>query len=180
MNHLRLSPRLFTILGFIVLGIFSRFLPHPPNFTALNSIALFGAYFLGGVNLSILTVFSVMLATDLVIGFHPGMLFVYFSYMLIVFMGHFCLRKKTLLFAPLYLVISSFIFFLFSNLGSWLTDPFYAKTSAGLGLCYLAAIPFLATQVAGDLFYGALLVLCGIFAERFIKHSATTSFNNSR
>lgn len=161
-------PRLTAILGFIILGIFSRFLPHPPNFTALNSIALFGACFLGGLNFSLLAVFSVMLFSDLVFGIHPTMLFVYFSYAIIAFMGHVCLKKQSLYSSPLYLVISSLIFFVVSNFGSWLTDPFYSKTLAGLSFCYLSALPFLANQIAGDLCYGAILVLSFIFAERFV------------
>jgi hypothetical protein len=169
-------PRLSAILGFIVLGILSRFLPHPPNFTALNSIALFGACFLGGLNFSLLTVFIVMLISDLVFGVHPTMLFVYFSYTLIVFMGHLCLKKKSLHYSPLYLVFSSLIFFVVSNMGSWLTDPFYSKTFAGLSFCYLSALPFLANQVAGDLCYGAILVFSFTLAERFAPSVIRTNF----
>ena len=39
----------------------------------------------------------------------------------------------------------------------WLFSGFYPLTLAGLGACYVAAIPFFQNTVAGDLFYSALL-----------------------
>src|SRR5437879_2486750 len=139
------QSRLFAILGFILLGVLSRFLPHPPNFTALNSLALFGACFLGSLSLSLLTVFTAMIIT-------------YLSFALIVLMGHWLLKEKSLRRAPIfYFILSSLIFFVVSNFGVWVTDPFYPKTLTGLGLCYLSALPFLANQILGDLSYGVVM-----------------------
>lgn len=160
--------RLSTIVGFILLGLFSRFLPHPPNFTALNSIALFGACFLGSSTLSLLAVLTVMLITDLSFGFHLSMPFVYLSYVVMIFMGDRCIKGKSIRCIPFYLILSSLIFFACTNFGVWLVDPFYPKTLVGLGICYLAAIPFLVNQIVGDLFYGIALFGCFNLAERFV------------
>lgn len=56
----------------------------------------------------------------------------------------------------------SIVFFILTNFGVWLTDVDYAKTWAGLGECYVKAIPFFRGTVMGDLFYN--LVLFGSFA----------------
>jgi hypothetical protein len=44
-----------------------------------------------------------------------------------------------------------------SNFGTWALSGMYPHTSAGLGACYVAAIPFFQNTLAGDLFYAALL-----------------------
>ena len=49
------------------------------------------------------------------------------------------------------------LFFGLSNFGVWMTDSFYPKTLQGLGLCYVAAIPFFVNQVLGDLAYATVL-----------------------
>ena len=150
--------RLFTILGFIFLGIISRFTPHPPNFTAMNSIALLGVATLGSLRLSLFTVFATMFLSDLIIGFHCSLLFVYLSYGLVVLMGQWVFLKKSLSYNMLLLIASSLLFFFITNFGVWLTNSMYPRTLNGLGLCYLAAIPFLINQIIGSFFYSALIL----------------------
>jgi hypothetical protein len=172
MNH----SRFFAILGFILIGALSRFLPHPPNFTAINTIALFGACYLGSLSLTFFTVFSVMLFSDLILGFHSSMLFVYLSFGSVILMGHWLKNSKIQI--PLLLLLSSLLFFVVSNFGEWFSGTLYPKTIAGLELCYLAAIPFIANQVLGDLFYGLILFGSFSLAEKFIP-SINTQFNES-
>lgn len=158
--------RFFAILGFIFLGIMSRFLPHPPNFTALNAVALFGVCSLGGLSVSLATVLSVMLASDLVLGFHSSLPSVYLSLGLVVLMGHWFDPRRSLGRILCFLVASSLLFFMVTNFATWLTTPLYSKTCLGLGFCYLAAIPFLANQVLGDLLFGFLLFQAFAFTEQ--------------
>lgn len=152
----------FAILGVIIVGVVSRFLPHLPNFTPIVAIALFSACTIRSLNLSLFTVFASMFLSDLVLGMHSTMPFVYLSFGMIVLVGHWLRSKQKLRPLPLYLVASSFLFFLVTNFGVWLTTPLYPKTGSGLALCYLAALPFLANQIVGDLLFGA--VLFGLFA----------------
>lgn len=145
--------KLATILGMILIAIVSRWMPHPPNFTAMCSLAFFGAVAVGSLPRSIVTLFGAMFISDLVCGFHGVMFFVYLSLGLIACLGYY-VRAKNPFF---YLAISSLLFFIITNFGSWMVDGFYPKTWAGLWTCYVAALPFLANQVVGDLVYGALL-----------------------
>lgn len=164
------SARFFTILGFILLGIFSRFLPHPPNFTAINAIALFSAYSLTSLRLSLCTVFIIMFCSDLVIGLHSSMLFVYLSFGLIICGSYWFKANFSARLIPLCLLASSILFFIITNFGAWLTNSFYPKTLTGLEICYLTSLPFLSNQILGDLMYAAFLF--GSFA--FAQHLAPT------
>ena len=154
------KSRLFAILSFILLGVLSRFLPHPPNFTAINAIALFGSCSFGGVWLSLSTVYATMFLTDAILGFHCSMPYTYLSLGLIVVLGQWVNLKFSIYRVGGALMIASLIFFFVTNFGSWLTSPLYSKTFSGLISCYIAAIPFFANQVLGDVFYGTLLFGC--------------------
>ncbi len=153
-----------SVLGFIALGIISRFIPHPANFTAINAIALFGVSSLGSLKKSLSILLAIMLLSDLVIGFHSTQLFVYLSYGAIALISYWVNLKKSLGFNLFLLIISSLLFFLLTNFGVWLVDPLYPKTLTGLGLCYLAAIPFLMSQFLGDCVYSVFIYYLSILA----------------
>ncbi len=166
------GARFYTILGFIILGIMTRLLPHPPNFTAINAIALFAVCSLACVRMSLFTVYSSMLLSDLVFGFHSSMIFVYLSLGLVVLMGHWLNSKSSPIWTTFLLMASSLLFFAITNFGVWIVTPFYPKTLAGLGLCYLAAIPFLANNIMGTLSYGAIIFGSFALAEHYIPSIA--------
>jgi hypothetical protein len=157
MQNLLNRTLLNKVLGLILLGTMSRLLPHPPNFTAINAIALFGIYSLGSLGASIFTVFSALLLTDLVFGFHSSMIFVYLSYGLNVLLGYWLKSKMSLIRTTFLLMLSSLLFFIITNFGVWLHTSLYPKTVAGLELCYLAAIPFHANNLIASLLYGGML-----------------------
>jgi hypothetical protein len=50
---------------------------------------------------------------------------------------------------------ASVSFFLLSNFAVWVVWEMYPKTLAGLGACYVAALPFFRHSLAGDLFFSA-------------------------
>lgn len=156
--------RSLIILGLIFLALLTRFLPHPPNFNAINAIALFSASVLGGRRVALATVFLAMLLSDFVLGVHSQMVFVYASLALTAVLGS--SRLPVYFTAP----ASSLLFFVVVNFGVWLWDGLYPQTAAGLAMCYIAALPFYANQLFGDLFYSAALF--GVF------HGATSLFNH--
>ena len=158
------KTRLFTILGLIFVGVVSRLIPHPPNFTSVNSIALLGGCFLGSRILSLGTVFSVLMLTDLIFGHHSTMIFVYGAVSLIVCLGFRFRNGISLYNAPLISFAASSLFYLISNFGVWLSSGMYERTLHGLTLCYVSALPFFGYQVLGDMSYG--VVLTAIFLAR--------------
>lgn len=149
--------RVFIILGLIVTGLVTRLIPHPPNFTSLLAIAFFGSISLGSSFLSFAVTISVMVLTDLILGFHPMVSFVYLSYGLVAYLG-FLVKNQTLkLSLPVACLISSILFFVVTNFGEWAFGPLYSKDLVGFLSCYIAAIPFFTNQLFGDLFYSFVL-----------------------
>ena len=127
-------------------------------FTAINTIALFGAVYLGNRSFSFITVFLSLFLSDLIYGFHSTMPVVYLSFGLITLLGYQLKNKMSGYRLPLCCVASSLIFFFVVNFGVWLSTDFYPKTIEGLELCYVAAIPFLMNQILGDLSYAPLFM----------------------
>lgn len=158
--------RLFVILTFIALGVLSRLLPHPPNFTAINAISLFSACYMGSIGFSLAIILPTMFLSDCILGFHQLIPFVYLSVSLVSILGRGINSDGPLLRLPVCCVVSSLLFFVIVNFGVWLFDGLYPQTPYGLVLCYVASLPFLATQILGDLFYGILLFNCFRFFER--------------
>ena len=170
MDNKKLTLRFSVITVMILLAALSRLLPHPPNFTPIGGMALFGAAYYTRKGWAYLVPIVAMWISDLVLNnavyaeyfdrfvwFHSGSLFTYGAFVLIVLMGTFTLRKvrvPQLLFSALG---ASILFFVVSNFGVWFSTTMYPKTVAGLVACYTAGIPFFKNTVLGDLVYSAAL-----------------------
>jgi len=157
MNKNLLSGKFIFAAGLILAAAFTRLIPHYPNFTAVGAIALFGGTYLPNKKLAFAVPFIAMLLTDLIIGFHHTMWAVYLSFGLIVLIGIQISKNKKVTNIILATISSSILFFLITNFAQWLSDPFYAKTGAGLALCFTMAIPFFGSTALGDMFYVAIL-----------------------
>ena len=142
---------------FVLIGVSLRLLPHPPNFTPVAAIALFGAVYLSR-KIAFSLPLIVMFISDIFIGaYEPKlMIFVYGSFVLCVGLG-FWLKKYNKLSAALGgSVLSALIFFFLTNFAVWIFTPWYAKTFLGLIQSYLMALPFLKNTLLGNFFYVAV------------------------
>jgi hypothetical protein len=145
--------RFITIAGMILAAIFTRFIPHPPNFTAVSAVALFGAAYFDRKIFAFIVPIIAMFLSDAIIGFHPGMFAVYFSFFIIAAIGLTLREKRTFGRIIAASLSASVAFFIITNFAQWVSDPFYAKTTAGFIQCYVMAIPFFHYTVIGDLFF---------------------------
>ena len=66
----------------------------------------------------------------------------------------------------------SITFFVTSNFAVWAVWNMYPKTLAGLGACYVAALPFFRNAVVGDLAFTAVLFGAPLLAEYFAPQAA--------
>ena len=139
------------VVSLIFFAILSRFLPHPPNFTPIAAIALLSSKGFNNRWVVFLIPIVSLFISDLFIGLHATIPFVYISFMLIALLGLYV--KKINIVSVL---LSSTIFFLVSNFGVWLL--YYPISTEGLVQCYTLALPFFLNTVLGDLVYGALLI----------------------
>ena len=142
----------------ILILVFSRIIPHPPNFTPIIAVAMVSGYFFRNIYLSLAVLFISMILADAFIGFYNNIIFVYLALLLIAFIFYKIKKKvnfKNLLF---YGFGSSAIFFIISNFGVWLlgspgiNNIPYEKSIAGLIQCYYLAIPFF-----GNTFFSTLI-----------------------
>ncbi len=152
-NH----ARLLAILCAIVAAAALRLLPHPPNFTPIAAMALFGGAYLGRRGLAFAAPLGALFLSDAIIGFHSYMWATYLGMVLIVLIGWAVRARISFLRVGAAAVASSVLFFLLTNFSVWLGSSVYPQTVAGLAACYAAAIPFFQNTLAGDLFFSGLL-----------------------
>lgn len=152
-----LTPRFLVLAGLILAAAFTRLIPHPPNFTAIGAMALFGGAYFSKKSFAYAVPLIAMFLSDIIIGFHPGMYAVYLSFILIVMIGISLSNKKKIGNIFLASVSASVLFFVITNFALWLTGVLYPKTAAGLAACFTAAIPFFHYTLLGDLFFVGIL-----------------------
>ena len=173
-------PALILILSAVAYRIAAALLIHSgstwlSNFAPLAAIALCGAaYFPARLKFSV--PLGALFISDLFLNYYYGATLIdahiFGRYLALILVG--CLglllqnraSLKTLLPAS---VLGSTIFYLITNTFSWLSDPGYAKTFAGLiqaltvGLPQYSATPtwmFFRNTLLSDLFFTLLFVVC--------------------
>ena len=151
------QARLTALLSAIVAAAALRLVPHPPNFSPIDAMALFSGAYLGRRAIAFVAPLAALLLSDLVLGFYHGVATVYATVALIVVIGWWLSSRPTPLRIGAAAIASSVTFFVITNFGMWLFSGFYPVTFPGLVACYTAAIPFFQNTVAGDLFYSVLL-----------------------
>lgn len=141
-----------TKLLIILLAALARIIPHIPNFTPIAALALFsGANF--NKKSGIFIAISAMLISDLILGFHSTMPYVYISFILIVLIGSLLKKYKDFSHILSASFSSSLLFFIITNFGVWASTNLYAKNFSGLIDSYIMGLPFLRNTIIGDLFY---------------------------
>lgn len=167
------NSKIITLTIFII-AVFSRLIPHAPNFTPIEAIALFaGVFFTSGIA-RILLPLAALYITDLILNntilrvyFTETEGFIWFSdYMLwnalsiigIILIGYYLARKVSLSTIGVSAILASLLFFFISNIGVWISSPIYSKDLQGLYTCFLAAIPFFRTSVLSTLVFSYVLI----------------------
>jgi hypothetical protein len=150
-------PRHFVVLSLIFVALLSRLIPHPPNCTAMNAVALYGASSISNIWVAFLLLIASMLLSDAVLGFHSTLAFVYVSFCLTILLGRLFDCKNSVTSRIFCSLLASTLFFIVTNFGVWATSSYYPMSWKGLVSCYLAAIPFFQNLVLGDLLYISLI-----------------------
>lgn len=162
MNRLRFS----VLAGMILAAAASRLIPHPPNFTPIAAIALFGGAHFADKRAAFLVPLAGLLLSDFVLGFHTLIPVVYGAFALSVCLGFWVRDRPSALRVGGTAVFSAVLFFVLTNFGVWALGTLYPRTIIGLVECYVAAIPFFANTLLSNLFYSALLFGGMAMAER--------------
>ncbi len=153
---------------FLLVAAVTRALPHPPNFTPLAAMALFGGAYLKDRRLAFFLPLVAMMFSDLLLevffqlglrpysGMHATMLFVYGSMIAITGIGTLLMNRIK----PITLVGASLgasvLFFLVTNFGVYAVGAIGHDTTS-LATTYALGIPFFHYTVLGDLFFVTML-----------------------
>jgi hypothetical protein len=153
------KDRTLFLSALVVLGIAGRFLlTDIPNFAPIGALALFAGASFADRRVAIVLPIIVMILSDLLLGFHSTIPFVYVGMLLYAVLGMWAgngLQPSRLVPATL---MGSVSFFLITNFGAFLS--FYPHNWPGLVECYALAIPFFQNTLAGDLFFGSVMFGC--------------------
>ena len=145
------------IIAIIIFAAFTRLIHHPPNFTPIIAIGLFGGAYLQDRRLALLFPLIAMIIADAFLGFHETMVWVYGSLILISMVGILLQNRITLKNCTVATLGGSLLFFLVTNFGVWIISGFYEKSIAGLITCYSMALPFFYNTLAGSVVYSAIM-----------------------
>ena len=147
-----MSKNFFSISIILVL-VFSRLIPHPPNFTPIIAVSIMSGLLFRNFYLSLIVLLISMLLSDIIIGFHTNMIFVYLSLFLVCYISYTKVIKFNYKNLFIYSFLGSMGFFLITNFGVWLSGNLYTPDLNGLIDCYILAIPFFTNTLISTVFF---------------------------
>jgi hypothetical protein len=156
------------LAALIVLAALTRVLPHPPNFSPVAAVALFGGAYFAARSWALLVPLVGLLISDLVLASINGGLYASWFGGSGIWVVYGCIALTTAIGFGLrgrvtgarvlgYSLAGTALFFVVTNFAAWFGNPMYPQTAAGLAASYIAGIPFLQWSVLGTLFYAAML-----------------------
>ena len=165
---LAFAPGPLVLAALIFVAALSRLLPHPPNFSPVEAIALFGGAYFASRAWALAVPLLALLASDLVLGALLGHSYASYLGGISFWSVYACIALSTVLGFGLrgkvdgprllgYSLAGSALFFVVTNFAAWFASPFYPQTGAGLAAAFVAGIPFFQWTVLGTLGYAALL-----------------------
>jgi hypothetical protein len=154
---------LITLIIFLV--SLTRIYPHPPNFTPILALAIFGGAYLPNKRTALLLPIIIMFFSDLIIGFHSQIYAIYGTIIMLSLLGN-TIKTKNIKNLAITGFTGSVIFFIITNFSVWLSDGLYPLTTAGLIECYVMAIPFFHNTLISTLTFLAILFFGYSFVEK--------------
>jgi hypothetical protein len=156
------------IAALILVAVLTRLMPHPVNFGPMAAIALFAGSRFGSRWMAALAVILAAAVSDLLVNavlydyyslsyfVQGGTLGIYACYLVFMFLGS-GIKEVSIPAVGGRALLSSVLFFVFTNLLVWQGSGMYSNDWAGLLQCYTMALPFFQNTLAGDLLYSAAL-----------------------
>lgn len=161
MKNTVFTPRFWFVTALIAGTAISRLLLTGYNFTPVGAMALFAGAYFGRKQFAFAIPLIAMFLTDLVLGLHSTMIFVYSAFALSVVLGIALQNKNGVIQVLAGSIGSATGFFLITNFGVWLTQLMpYPMNWQGLMICYFEGLPFyradlISTTVFSTVLFGA-------------------------
>jgi len=166
----------------IIAALLSRIIPHPAwlNFTAVGgSLLYFGAR--RPLRQAIIPV-ALLAATDyyLTVYFYSypfqisAYLITWAWYAAVIVLGHVLLAKHvSALRVGTAVLLAPTSFFLITNFAAWIGSPLYPQTFAGLGMSYVAGLPFYRNDLISTAIVAGLAFGLPAIARQLTTHRQT-------
>jgi len=156
----------FLVCALIVIGVLTRTFFHlGPNIEFVTAVTLVAAYFLKSNKKAILVPLAIMVITDVIIGNTLIFIFTWSAFILTYLVGLIVKRIQTInsvamliLVSEVTGILSTVLFFLWTNFGVVVTTSMYPKSLEGVMLSYINALPFLRNQL-----YANMLIVPVVF-----------------
>jgi hypothetical protein len=176
-------------LLWIAIAVLGRIIPHPPNATPLAALAILSGYVFRK-NWAVLITLISLAISDLLLAvlqnqpvFGDWSLFTYSGFIMVAYLAPEGFRVKKQIIIWEYVLVSTLVYWLWTNFGTWLTSGMYTHDAGGFFECYLAALPFLRNALIGNIVY-MLLFLPGvrkfILMNTYLQETASRSFQQNR
>ena len=140
----------------IILLVFSRLIPHPPNFTPIIAIVILSSILFKTFFITSIVFLLSMFFSDLILGLYPDILFTYLTLMVIGILFYYFFNKITYRNLYIYSLLGSFIFYFTTNFFVWINSNLYEYSFNGLIQCYILAIPFFINTIISTIFFSYL------------------------
>ena len=155
------------LCSIIFLGFFLRLYTLIPNFTPVFSMCMFSGMMFKKSKKMFLVPLLAMFVTDMILGFHNTIFFVYFALLIVIYIGYLNTSKSSLKVVIPSSFVSNIAFFVITNFGVWLMQiGFYEKSLPGLIACYVAAIPFFKNALLSNLLFTPILLYSYKYIEK--------------
>ena len=148
-----MSQKIIYFVCALAVLLFAKLFPQAPNFSPAIALCLLSGWIFKEKSYAILLPLTAIIMTDLFMGYSSPLLYVAYA---AICMAPKVYKKFSAFHGFITVVNGSFLFFLISNFGVWISTGMYAKTGAGLYQCYLMAMPFFRNTFSSTLIYGVL------------------------
>lgn len=168
----RQLARPLVLFGFVLAAALTRLIPHPPNFTPVGAMALFGGAYFASRTWAVAVPLAAMLISDSVLaatrGWHLGWmtLVIYACFGASVWLGAQIGRQPRAFSVARNSLLSALLFFFVTNFAVWAMGGWYPMSAGGLISCYVAGIPFFGNTLVGYAVYGVVLFGCFELLQR--------------
>ena len=162
-----MNSKNITLALIISITILSRLIYHPPNFTPMFSVCIFAGMMFSQKRLMFLIPLSCMIISDVFIGLHSNIIFVYLSFALVILLGKTLNENFTLPKLLGTIFASNLVFFIITNFAVWYFQfGFYEHSIKGLLTCYYLALPFVKNSLLSNLLFTPFL----IYSYKYIEN----------
>jgi len=164
---------IFIIFFGITFRIFLNEVVGIPNFEAVTALSLVAGSFLGGIFTLVVPV-SIIALSDIYFGNTSILIFTWSAFAIIGIFGWFLRKRKKFDYRFIGVmtgmgIISSLFFYLYTNFGWWLLSGMYPPAWQGLVQCYLMGLPFLKTNLLGNLFFVPAFFSFSLFVWKYYQ-----------